>query len=333
MRRVIWSGVVGRGRVAKAGGLFGQYTLRNDTSSPFLLSLSLLVKTANPINQSKGKEWWRAVSRLAKDVDKSFGAPPPPPFPSAPFSLFPSSALHPSLTCLFPSSSCSPSDAPLTTAPFSSSTSLSALHTEIASHLALARLDAVSALCSFLAESGMPAPPGLEEGGEVLAQLRELHGIAEELRAGSVDRAIAWLEEHPEVDKDGALEYGLRKEQFIGMIFSALGSGTKGSVEGSTPDVAMDTDDTSSAPPVASAIACGGHPFRRLMTSQRSEEICALLTTPLYLPFPRLLASPYGSLFSAYSSTSSSFHSTPNSTSAALHPPLDVIEFESRIAR
>ncbi|GAA5869720.1 hypothetical protein JCM8547_005826 [Rhodosporidiobolus lusitaniae] len=289
-----------------------------------LLPLSSFVKTANTTSQSKGKEWGSAVSRLAKDVDKRFGAPPPPLFPPAPISPPPQAALHPSLARLLPpSSSSSPSNVPLTTAPFSSPTSLSALHAAIASHLA--RLGAFSALSSFLAESGTPAPPGLEEGGAVLQQLRELHGIVEEVRAGNVDRAIAWLEEHPEVDKDGALEYGLRKEQFIAMVLSASASGTKGGLESSTADVAMDTDDASSATSVASAIAYGGHHFRRLMTSQRSEEICALLTSPLYLPPPRLFSSPYGSLFSSYTSTSPSSLPSTSASPSATPPPTEAL--------
>ncbi|GAA5920100.1 hypothetical protein JCM6882_004380, partial [Rhodosporidiobolus microsporus] len=278
-----------------------------------LLPLSSFVKTANSKAQAANKEWGSAVSRLGKDVDRKFGAPPPPLFPPAPAPPPPTSTLHPSLAALLPPHQPSPSSSsdvaiPTGTGPFSSPTSLSALHLSIASHLA--RLGAFSALSSFLAESATPAPPGLEEGGEVLGALRALHAILEDLRAGKVDGAVEWVEQHPGADESGELEYALRREEFI---LSLLGGDAPPAIAADAED-AMETDDAPAAPPrfkpaaapASRALAYGGVHFRRLLTPARSDEICALLTSPLYLPVPRLLASPYGHIFAPYASPSSS---------------------------
>ncbi|BGP16199.1 hypothetical protein JCM10213_007057 [Rhodosporidiobolus nylandii] len=267
-----------------------------------LLPLSSFVKQANLKSAEKAKEWGSAVSKFGKGVEKKFGAPPPPLFPPPPAPPATNASMHPSLAAFVASSSSSTAAAPSDPGlPFSSPTSLSALHTSLALHLA--RLGAFSSLDSFLAETGMPPPEGLEEGGQLRERLRELHGILRELREGRTASAIAWVEEQEGEEEEGELEYQLRREEFIRLLLS---SSSQAAVE-EGEDEPMDTD----APPAQlntkevdqaarRALAYGGAHFRRLMTPGRSEEICALLTSPLYLPLPRLLASPYGSLFSPY---------------------------------
>ncbi|GAA6006841.1 hypothetical protein JCM10207_009112 [Rhodosporidiobolus poonsookiae] len=328
--------VVASGGTAQEGG-GGQGTALADT----LLPLSSYVKSANTKVQQAGKDWGNALSRLAKDADKKFGAPPPPLFaPPAPPPA-PPKHLHPSIAALMPPSSSSltsssfpSSSAASSTTPFSSPTSLAALHSSIALHLA--RLGAFDSLATFLAESGTAPPAELVDadtgalGGEVLDGLRELHGLVEEIRAGQVGSAIEWLEgrkageavEEREtgkggVDDDGELEWLLRREEFIRLVLSSSSSDAPSDATDPpavAPDDAMDTDSAAPSlssstaalkPPTAHpsahrALSYGGSHFRRLLTPQRSSDICALLTAPLYLPLPRLLASPYGGLFAPY---------------------------------
>ncbi|GAA5820476.1 hypothetical protein JCM11251_005642 [Rhodosporidiobolus azoricus] len=314
-------GVTDQGQ-PEAGGRFA------DT----LLPLSSFVKTANSKAQAAHKEWGSAVNRLGKDVDKKFGAPPPPLFPPPPAPPTTKSTLQPSLAALLPpSTSLAPAadSAPATgTGPFSSPTSLAALNLSIAAHLA--RLGAFSSLSCFLAESSTPSPPGLEEGGETLSALRALHGILEELREGKVQRAVEWVEKHPNADDNSELEYALRKEEFIRLLLSERTAAGE-----SVSNDAMDMDEgpASAAPATLAAafaarsvdplttraLAYGGTHFRRLLTPQRSEEICALLTSPLYLPLPRLLSSAYGSIYTPYlPPCPSSPYSPPAPTQALL---------------
>ncbi|GAA6042961.1 hypothetical protein JCM8097_000023 [Rhodosporidiobolus ruineniae] len=307
-----------------------------------LLPLSSFVKTANAKSGQASKEWGNAVTRLCKDNDKKFGPPPPVLFPPPPAPPPAPSHLHPALAALLPPSSTSRSSSssappPEPTEPFSAPESVAALHASIATHLA--RLGAFSSLSSFLAESSTPAPPGLEEGGETLARLRELHAILSELREGKVQSAVEWVEGHPEADEGGELEYQLRREEFVRMVLASggEGEGEKGSslAGGKEADEAMETDDapppsssssikpsfTPASPAASAALRYGGLHFRRLFTPQRSDELCALLTAPLYLPLPRLLSSPYGALFAPYlpsSSPAPSLPTTPPPTQALI---------------
>ncbi|GAA5821215.1 hypothetical protein JCM3770_006878 [Rhodotorula araucariae] len=281
-----------------------------------LLPLSSYLKTSNTESQRAHKDWGNALSRLAKSVDKSFGPPPAPLFPPPPAPPPPSS-LHPDLLALASSDGPASLEPPASTGeaiPFSTPEVAAALNATIATHLA--RLGAFDALSTFLSESNAPAPPELN--ADLLAQLRALHAILADLRAGSCARALAWLREHPDADPDDELEFTLRKEEYIALVLAAGDEPV-----GSAPGDAMETDGAplrtsftrrtrrkvsltpipaqGSAPPPALrthvALEYGGIHFRALLTSTRAGEVCALLAAPLFLPIGRLRASPYGALF------------------------------------
>ncbi|GAA5991267.1 hypothetical protein JCM11641_000406 [Rhodosporidiobolus odoratus] len=268
-----------------------------------LLPLSSFVKTANSKAAAAAKDWGAAVGKFGKGVEKRFGPPPPPLFP--PPTAPPS---DPSFHSTYPSPASTPSAPPSSPQPFSSSSAQSALHASIATHLA--RIGAFSSLTAFLAESGIAPPAGIEEGGTTRARLIELHALLSQLEQGEARPALDWLEaqqgEGNSVDEHGELEYALRKEEYIRLLLSSP-------VSTAEDDNAMvvDGDDLNAKPaatnisdPIRSrAMQYGGAHFRRMLTPTRSDEICALLTSPLYLPLPRLLASPYSPLFTPYKSS------------------------------
>lgn len=127
--------------------------------------------------------------------------------------------------------------------------------------------------------------------------------ILEELRRGICTRALEWVEGHPEHgvrggggggDKDD-LEFALRKEEFIRLLLA-------GSDLSSETDSLLPSPSASAGvnPHVEQALAYGGEHFRRLHTPERKDLISALLTSTIYMPFPRLLSSPYASIYSPY---------------------------------
>lgn len=174
----------------------------------------------------------------------------------------------------------------------------------------MARIGAFDSLESFLEESGTPP---FDAG--LLGGLRELHAILQELRNGVCTRALEWVEQHPEHGAGGGagagavaegddLEFALRKEEFIRLLLA-------GSDLSSETDSLLPSPSASAGvnPHVQQALAYGGEHFRRLHTPARKDLISALLTSAIYMPFPRLLSSPYASLYTPYL--------TPSSHSAA----------------
>ncbi|GJN90492.1 hypothetical protein Rhopal_003503-T1 [Rhodotorula paludigena] len=308
---------------------------RPDLASPApspadeLLPLSSFVKTANAKSAQAHKDWGTAVSKLAKT---KFSGPPPPLFPAPPAPP-PPSTLHPALLALSPAGAPPAPPAPTGSVsvdtPFSRPDAVAALNETIAVHLA--RIGAFSALDTFLAESGAPTPPALSP--DLLESLRTLHAVLADLRAGVCTDALDWVADHPEADPDGDLEFALRKEEFIRLVLASgegegegaagghameteplLGAAAApGTTAAATPlrrrksSLLRSTDGTGGAPAhpppdphAQAALAYGGAHFRALLTPARSATICALLTSPLYLPLPRLLASPYGALFAQH---------------------------------
>ncbi|BGP48217.1 hypothetical protein JCM10450v2_004089 [Rhodotorula kratochvilovae] len=261
---------------------------------------------------------------LAEELAARFGPPPAPLFPPPPAPPPPSS-LHPALLALTTHARESPSPSPAAPSdertPFSAPDAAAALHATIATHLA--RLGAFDALSTFLSESGTPTPPELTS--ELLDQLRALHAILAELRAGVCTRALDWVAEHPDADPDGELAFALRKEEYLRLVLAAGDFEPSAGGDASSGD-AMETDapapplpsatslarrksSLASLPPHASApppapasphaqraLAYGGTHFRGLLTPARAGEVCALLAAPLFLPLARLRASPYGGL-------------------------------------
>ncbi|GAA5962245.1 hypothetical protein JCM21900_000136 [Sporobolomyces salmonicolor] len=286
------------------------------SSAATLLPLSSFVKTANAQAAAAHKEWSGAVGKLAKTVDKKFAAPPPPLFPPAPTPP-PPFTLHPTFLSISPSGSTTPaaalaSPSESSVMPFSSPSAISALNETITSHLA--RIGAFHSLSTFLEESGTPSPLS----DELLDSLRALHEILVELRSGTCTAAIDWLLAYPDADPLGDLEFSLRREEFIRLLLAGS------SLEPPT-DAEMETEPllppapapaVKGAPPdphVQAALAYGGTHFRHFMTPARQTTICALLTSPLYMPLPRLLASPYGPLYQPYTSSTTTASSPTDS--------------------
>lgn len=210
-----------------------------------------------------------------------------PVFPP-PNTVEPPSGLHPSLLTITAAGATS-SIPPPPSATFGSPLALSALNETIALHLA--RLGSFGALDTFLAESGTPSP---SEG--LLADLRLLHSILAELQNGSCTSALDWVTSNASlgVDPKGDLEFALRKDEFVRLLLSS-------SDLSSSTDPLLPTPSTSYASPsTQAALAYGGHHFRPFHTPAREATIQALFTAPLYMPFSRLLASPYAALFEEY---------------------------------
>ncbi|GAA5863544.1 hypothetical protein JCM3774_006519 [Rhodotorula dairenensis] len=363
-----------------------------------LLSLTSYLKQSGTESQTTHKEWANAVNRLAKSVEKKYGAPPAPLFPPPPPSLQQQQQQHPSppTLCLeaLRSSSTRPHLAPThpgTTQqpgqpvlqerlPFSNPEAIAALNETIAVHLA--RIGAFASLSTFLAESETPQPAALTP--ELVQSLRTLHAILDELKRGHCASAIAWVEharetrklsgddreDGDEADKEAEeLLFQLRKEEYIRLVLAAAGAAgsdaaaTIRAVRNSTTTspreaepMAIEPDSTAPEskggggaatrrrksslastsssilrswhgdvdPHLARALAYGGQHFRPLLAAggstsstassstsmaaspARTALVCSLLTSPLYLPLDRLLASPYGSLYAPYISSSPS---------------------------
>ncbi|GAA5997100.1 hypothetical protein JCM5350_005380, partial [Sporobolomyces pararoseus] len=256
-----------------------------------------------------------------------FPGPPPPLFPPPAAPLAPGSiasavptTLHPNLLSISPSGS-TPSaavveDDPSNTSPhpsgsslpFSSPTEISALNQTISLHLA--RIGAFSTLSTFLLESNTPTPETLTP--ELIEKLKELYKILKDLKRGDCREAIKWvLENKEQYDVDGELEFGLRKEEFIRILLNLDPHHQREEERVNDTEMMMndddDQDDNGSSnrmnSNIQAALAYGGTHFRTLLTPARTVLICSLLTSPLFMPLPKLLLSPYSTIFQPYSSS------------------------------
>lgn len=95
-------------------------------------------------------------------------------------------------------------------------------------------------------------------------------------------------------DTERELEFQLRKEKFIRILLQD--SDLTGSTEPLLPQSTLPSAQAQAA------LAYGGKHFRQLVTPARQAIISSLLTSPLYMPFSRLLASPYASIYKEYAS-------------------------------
>ncbi|KAK4053885.1 hypothetical protein OIO90_003722 [Microbotryomycetes sp. JL221] len=257
------------------------------TPAEALLTLSSYVKTANANVASASKEWAIALSALAKTADKRFQGPPLPLFPSnGPTSDENKSSLDPSLD----NSATSDQEvtAPSSTT-FSSPRAVSSLNKAIAQHLA--RLGAFESLDVFVRESSTSA---LEP--ELLDAFKNLHAILSQLERGECTNALAWVAEHPGEDVSRDLEFELRKEEYVRLLLGGSDLG-KSSME---HEPLLPARDKVVDPHVSRALTYGGVHFRLLLSPERRELVSALLTAPVFMPFSRLLTSPYASLFAEY---------------------------------
>lgn len=203
-----------------------------------------------------------------------------------------------------------------TPAPFTSPAAIAALNQTIALHLA--RIGAFTTLNTFLAESDTP-----QVAEPLLDALRGLHHVLRQLAEGDVSGALGWIEERrtagKAVDGDGELEFALRKEHFVRLLLvdQAINSPTEAEAANPFP-THPPTNGASSLPPQSlAALTYGGLHFKPLVTPPRLPTISALLCAPLFLPFARLLASPYGPLFAEYLPPASS----PAGGERAVAPP------------
>lgn len=122
-----------------------------------------------------------------------------------------------------------------------------------------------------------------------------MHAILEELRHGNCTKALQWLEDN---DLEGGdLEFELRREEYCRLLLAGSDLST----------ITLDHDDalahrkpTTPDPHVQAALAYGGSHFRRFLTASRRDLISALFTSTIYLPFRRLLQSPYAPLYTHY---------------------------------
>ena len=115
---------------------------------------------------------------------------------------------------------------------------------------------------------------------------------------GVCKKALRWVAENEEAlseDTERELEFQLRQEEFIRILLQD--SDLTGATEPLLPQSILPSDQAQAA------LAYGGIYFRRLVTPARQATICSLLTSPLYMPFFRLLASPYASIYHDYATT------------------------------
>lgn len=106
---------------------------------------------------------------------------------------------------------------------------------------------------------------------------------------------MEWVER--EGMEGGELEFELRREEYCRLLLGGEG------VAPSTSAAAPAAEGVN--PHVEAALRYGGTHFRRFLSPDRRDLIAALLTSAIYLPFPRLLSSPYGPLFTSYLPTTS----------------------------
>ncbi|KAL8286858.1 hypothetical protein RQP46_003864 [Phenoliferia psychrophenolica] len=259
-----------------------------------LLALSSFLKTSNAKVATAHKEWASGVTKFGKTVDKKFSTPLLPLFPPTPYEpIEPPGVKSPKLAMITSNgggggggaSGSSPLALAAPTSSFGSPAALAALNQTIALHLA--RIGAFASLDSFLAETGAPAPPA-----HTLADLRALHSILSELGRGVCTQALAWVQANPDADPDRDLEFELRKEEYIRILLhdTDLSGSSDPLIPRSLPD----------SPSKQIALHYAGSYFARLWTDARAETICALSASPLYMPFTRLLASPYAPIFAEY---------------------------------
>lgn len=136
----------------------------------------------------------------------------------------------------------------------------------------------------------------------MLDALRVLHAVLDQLARGDVSGALGWIEQHhaagKAVDPSGDLEFALRKECFIRLLLD--GQDLTGAAEPLLPPVPTANGDKALPSQSLAALSYGGAHFKALVTPHRLPTISALLCAPLFLPFSRLLSSPYASLFTEY---------------------------------
>lgn len=208
---------------------------------------------------------------------------------------------------------------------FTSAAAIEALNETIALHLA--RLGAFNSLDTFLSESPTTSAPS----PDVRAALENLHAVLRQLKEGVCTTALEWVYAHPDADPAQDLEFELRKEEYIRLLLGGqpdLGLSNTGDdlsmsieQEPSEREPLLSSTNTLSAregqvklsgptrqPPthVTNALQYGGQHFRRLLTPARTDSITALLTAPVYMPFSRLIKSPYGAIFAPYAPAATS---------------------------
>lgn len=164
---------------------------------------------------------------------------------------------------------------------------MEALDEAIANHLA--RAGNFRTLDSFRKHTGAR----FDES--ILDTLHDLHTILAQLDRGDCSGALAWLaaarrrNDDQVVDPNGDLEFALRQEEFVRILL------------GSSPSVSEPLLSTPPLTNVTAALRYGGaHLLPMMTTPERKAVVGSLLAAPLYLPFSRLLASPYASLFAPY---------------------------------
>ncbi|KDE08780.1 hypothetical protein MVLG_00886 [Microbotryum lychnidis-dioicae p1A1 Lamole] len=320
-----------------------------------LLPLSMMLKSSATAASAAHKEWSSAVSKLAKSVDKKFPSPPRALFPpaaqkqlvaassaAAPSSnsnfsegLTPHGATAPSAQASLetsPASSTSTSTASLL--PFGSLETTAALNSTIALHLA--RIGAFESLSSLNEQTHHTVQDAVPD--RLLASLKELHRILAHLKQGVCTSALEWIEQirrssekpgsiddaahqaNSDPDPNSDLEFELRKEEYIRLLLSA--SLDDRYMAEQEPLLAQNSSSSShdrrQQGSINSALRYGGHHFRRLMTPSRRSHIEALLTAPIYMPFERLLSSPYAPIFEPYASTTSTLLRADSTPTCAL---------------
>lgn len=169
------------------------------------------------------------------------------------------------------------------TTPFSEANVASALDEAVIGHLCrIGAFDAADALSEEACLPGVSSP-------ELVAQLRALHAILDDLRGGWSARAFEWLGDAL-LDDDNLrdeLEFELRKEDFVRILLAEHDCATSGTCPRCSAQV-------------QAALAYGGQYLRSLASPARLLAVKSLFASVLYLPRKRLRHSPYAGLYAPY---------------------------------
>ncbi|SCV71820.1 BQ2448_4514 [Microbotryum intermedium] len=217
--------------------------------------------------------------------------------------------------------------------PFSSPEATRALNSTIALHLA--RLGAFESLSSLNEQTHHTVQDAVPD--HLLASLKELHRVLAHLKEGVCTSALEWIDQKrrsseqssledwaghakSDPDPDSDLEFELRKEEYIQLLLSNS-SDDEDVAERQplpSPSPSSASHDKCQQASIHLALRYGGHHFRRLMTPARRSHIEALLTAPIYMPFERLLSSPYALIFAPYAPTKSTLPSDGSTPTCAM---------------
>lgn len=255
-----------------------------DEASLAQAALQQLQTSAKRVGEAN-KEWFGAMTKYGKAVEKKFSQDLSPLIPVPPNTTTATSAEDDSH--MF----------------FSSEESKATLDRILAMHFVRSGCEDVEKV--FLQESGVVIPR------EVHAEFRVLHYITAAMRKGDLGPAFTWVAENRSLlhERRSPLEFHLHRSQYVRLLLSdtyplpdSLASSLYANGASSSLDVGTATTSTQARGGAASALRYARSQLSRFHT-EHAQEIKSLSAAALYLPIQRLLKSPYAHLFTSGTSS------------------------------